>query len=136
MGLALFEGVGWGCNWAGSNEQQQQVWQQRPRSVLGIEQHLQCGTEPDATSSLLSPIQGPSPCYCFVNGWVPSYHLAAGGANSCVVWSVLYGISFFFFGGREAAPPPEQRYRPQPVRAGVPGLLSLVGSHRLASKPV
>ena len=46
-------------------------------------------------------------------------------------------IHFLFcFGGREAAPPPEQRYRPRPVRAGVPGPLSLAGSHRLASKPV
>ena len=48
----------------------------------------------------------------------------------------LHSLAIFFyfvlFGGREAAPPPEQRYRPRPVRAGVPGLLlsSLAGSHR------
>ena len=39
---------------------------------------------------------------------------------------MMGGFSLFT---REAAPPPpEQRYRPQPVRAGVPGLLSLAGS--------
>jgi len=39
--------------------------------------------------------------------------------------SFCASLVFLFLGGKETAPPPEQRHRPQPVRAGVPGWCAL-----------
>ena len=57
------------------------------------------------------------------------------GAGYSPFWSGGSKTYFlYFFGGKETASPPEQRYRPRSVRAGIPGLLDLAGSHRPASK--
>ena len=86
-----------------------------------------------------SPCELPGPAHGVCALWNPS--MQDTGLYSLAHLALLYGgrqntCILIFFGGKETAPPPEQRYRPRPVRAGVPGLLDLAGSHRLASKPV
>ena len=63
-------------------------------------------------------------------------NVGTGSLTALLTSGCYYRLDYFFGGGREAAPPPEQWYRPRSVKAGVQGLLTVAGSHQLASEAV